>query len=42
MFPRATWFRLLGDVGFADVRAVPNPFEDEGVGGESFVGRRPA
>lgn len=42
MFPRATWFELLADAGFVDVRAVPSPYTDEGVGAESFVGRRPA
>lgn len=43
MFPRATWFELLTEVGFVDVRAVASPYEDEeGVGQESFVGRRPA
>ncbi len=43
MFPRATWFELLEDVGFVDVRAVASPYadEEEGVGAESFVGRRP-
>jgi len=41
MFPRATWFELLADAGFVDVRAVPSPYADEGVGAESFVGRRP-
>ena len=42
MFPRTTWFELLADVGFDDVLAVPSPYADEGVGAESFVGRRPA
>jgi SAM-dependent methyltransferase len=42
MFPRATWIELLTDVGFVDVRGVPSPYDDEGVGAESFVGRRPA
>jgi SAM-dependent methyltransferase len=43
MFPRATWFERLEDVGFVDVRAVTSPYadEEEGVGAESFVGRRP-
>ena len=41
MFPRATWLELLAGVGFVEVRAVPSPYEDEGVGAESFVGRRP-
>ena len=41
---RATWFELLDDAGFVDVRAVTSPYADEteGVGAESFVGRRPA
>ena len=44
MFPRATWFDLLAGVGFVDVRGVPSPYgdHDQGVGAESFVGRRPA
>ena len=43
MFPRATWFELLADAGFVDVRAVRSPYDEaEGVGAESFVGRRPA
>jgi hypothetical protein len=44
MFPQATWFSLLAEVGFVDVRAVPSPYgdHDQGVGAESFVGRRPA
>ena len=42
MFPRATWFDLLAGAGFVDVRAVPSPYAGEGVGAESFVGRRPA
>lgn len=42
MFPRATWFELLAKAGFVDVRTVPSPYSDEGVGAESFVGRRPA
>jgi SAM-dependent methyltransferase len=42
MFPRATWLELLADARFVDVRAVPSPYADEGVGAESFVGRRPA
>ena len=44
MFPRATWFELLADVGFVDVRAVPSPYgdHDQGVGAESFVARREA
>jgi SAM-dependent methyltransferase len=43
MFPRATWFRLLAEVGFDDVQAVASPYADheQGVGAESFVGRRP-
>jgi SAM-dependent methyltransferase len=41
LFPRATWVGLLVEVGFADVRAVVSPYQDE-VGGEGFVGRRPA
>jgi len=41
MFPRATWLGLLADVGFIDVRAIASPYADEeGVGAESFVGRR--
>jgi SAM-dependent methyltransferase len=42
LFPRATWLALLADVGFEDVRSVASPYEDEEVGGEGFVGRRPA
>jgi hypothetical protein len=43
MFPQATWFELLADVGFVDVRMVPSPYDDaEAVGAVSFVGRRPA
>jgi SAM-dependent methyltransferase len=44
MFPRATWFGLLTEAGFVDVRGVASPYtdEEEGVGAESFVGRRPA
>jgi len=42
MFPHATWFELLTDGGFVDVRAVPSPYADEGVGAESFVGRHSA
>jgi SAM-dependent methyltransferase len=43
MFPRATWFGLLAEVGFVELRAVPSPYgdHDEGVGAESFVGRHP-
>jgi SAM-dependent methyltransferase len=43
MFPRATWLEQLSEAGFDDVRAVPSPYadHDEGVGAESFVGRRP-
>jgi SAM-dependent methyltransferase len=43
MFPQATWFELLADVRFVDVRMVSSPYDDaEAVGAVSFVGRRPA
>jgi SAM-dependent methyltransferase len=41
LFPRATWLGLLADVGFEDVRSVASPYEDEDVGAEGFVGRKP-
>jgi SAM-dependent methyltransferase len=41
LFPRATWLSLLGEVGFVDVGSVASPYEDEEVGAEGFVGRRP-
>jgi SAM-dependent methyltransferase len=41
VFPRSVWIALLQEVGFDDVRTVASPYEDEVVGGEGFVGRRP-
>jgi SAM-dependent methyltransferase len=42
LFPRAVWIGLLSNVGFVDVRSVASPYEDEEVGVEGFLGRRPA
>jgi hypothetical protein len=39
VFPRATWLRLLEDVGF-EARAVEDP-SSGGERSEVFVGRRP-
>lgn len=36
-FPRATWFRLLEEAGFAEARACGTGYEDEGVGAEGFL-----
>jgi SAM-dependent methyltransferase len=40
VFPRATWFDLLGDAGFVDVRTVGTGYDD--VGAEGFLARKPA
>jgi hypothetical protein len=37
MFPRTTWFRLLGEVGFAEARACGTGYDDEDIGAEGFL-----
>ena len=37
MFPRATWFRLLDEVGFAEARTCGTGYDDEGSGAEGFL-----
>ena len=41
LFPRATWFELLADIGFVDARTVASAYEGEEVGGEGFLARKP-
>lgn len=41
LFPRATWFELLAEVGFVDARSVGTGYDEEEVGGEGFLARRP-
>jgi hypothetical protein len=43
LFPRATWFGLLADVGFVEARSVDSAYEDdeEEVGSEGFLARKP-
>lgn len=41
LFPRATWFELLADVGFVDARLVASAYEGEEVGAEGFLARKP-
>jgi SAM-dependent methyltransferase len=38
MFPRATWFRLLDEVGFVAARSCGTGYDDEEVGAEGFLG----
>jgi hypothetical protein len=40
MFPRTTWFRLLGEVGFVDARICVTGYEAEDVGAEGFLALR--
>ena len=42
LFPRATWFELLDDVGFVDARRVDSAYDGEEVGAEGFLARKPA
>jgi len=41
LFPRATWFELLADVGFVDARSVGTGYDDAEVGAEGFLARKP-
>jgi len=42
LFSRATWFELLADVGFVDARPVGTGYDEEEVGAEGFLARKPA
>jgi SAM-dependent methyltransferase len=42
LYTRATWFELLEEAGFTDVRTGPTGYDDLNVGVEAFVARRPA
>ncbi len=42
LFPRATWFELLAEVGIIDARTVASAYdEEEVVGAEGFLARKP-
>lgn len=41
LFPRATWFELLVGVGFVEARSVGSGYDDEEVGAEGFLARKP-